>query len=311
MRSGSVPHREGLARLTPSYGLNLKPSRGQQFAIRGIDFGETGIFSLAITAGSSHVMGQPDGHDSVILAYVQNGRLDLMEDYTEQELVARPGSAWMYSRSTNFQMDIAEDAVLVSITLPLQVLRDFGITESPTLHELNSVATMLPPTLGFIQQALEQDGDIPSVAAYFMEKLLHEMVGGILLENLGAVVSGSGRKSIFDQAMAYIAATAGNRELTPASLAHELSVSLRQLQRDFKRHHLAIAEVIRSHRIDLALRLLKDPKLEVLSLEKIAEHAGFSSLVQMRRTLQEAQLGHPSELRSRSRATRREVEALS
>jgi AraC-like DNA-binding protein len=241
---------------------------------------------------------------------VQNGRLDLMEDYTEQELVARPGSVWMYSRSTNFQMDIAEDAQLVSITLPLQVLRDFGITESPTLHELNSVATMLPPTLGFIQQALEQDGDIPSVAAYFMEKLLHEMVGGILLENLGAVVSGSGRKSIFDQAMAYIAATAGNRELTPASLAHELSVSLRQLQRDFKRHHLAIAEVIRSHRIDLALRLLKDPKLEVLSLEKIAEHAGFSSLVQMRRTLQEAQLGHPSELRSRSRATRREVEAL-
>ncbi|WP_181419827.1 helix-turn-helix domain-containing protein [Arthrobacter psychrolactophilus] len=266
--------------------------------MRGIDFGETSVFKFSLTPGISKVVSQADGNDSLILVFILTGTMRLLEDETEPGLTAHPGQSWMYNRATEFQMEVLEEATFTAITLPVQVLRDFGIKEFPSLHALASIPSLAPAALGFVKQALEHELPISSVAGYFMEKLLHEMVGGIMLEDLGAKVTGTGRKSTFDQAMAYIGATAGDRDLTPARLAEELSVSLRQLQREFKRNNLTIAEVMRNHRIDLAVKLLKDPKLEVLSLEKIAEHAGFSSLVQMRRTLHEAQLGKPREIRS-------------
>lgn len=288
--------------LTPNFAINLRLDRGQRCNVAGIDFGETAVYAMYVSAGESRVVGRPDLEGGVSLVFVMDGELALVEGSAGRPVCAERGDVWMFGRSAKFGLAVIADAQLVAVTLPAQVLTDFGLDQVQALRALDPNSSMLTPVLGFLREVAVQDQDVPSVAAYFMEKLVHEMVGGIALENRGARFAATPDKGFFDQAMDYIAATAGDSCLTPATLAEALSLSLRQLQREFKRNNTSIAAVILQHRTELAVRHLKDPTLDVLPLEKIAEHSGFASAAQLRRTLREVRAGSPSEIRANARA---------
>lgn len=287
-----------LPRLTPTYGLNLRLGRDQRCNVAGVDFGETAVFAMHLSAGETSMVGMQELDASFTLVFVVDGALTLRGGAADREIQAGRGDVWACNRSNSFDLVVEADSQLVVVTLPVQVQQEFGIAEDSALQAMDPNSTMLSPALGFLREIALQDQEVPSVAAYFMEKLVHEMVGGILLENRGARFTAMPRKGFFEQAMDYIAAAAGDGSLTPATLASELSLSLRQLQREFKRNNVSIAAVILQHRIDLAVRLLKNPKLDVLPLEQVAEHSGFSSTVQLRRALREAQFCSPSEIRA-------------
>ncbi|WP_219844083.1 helix-turn-helix domain-containing protein [Arthrobacter sp. MYb227] len=221
-------------------------------------------------------------------------RLGEPQEFTTPALA---DTTWFYDESTETTVEFIDDSQIIAVRLPAQVLSEFGISDSAQLLQLRYDDGLVGPTRAFLESTLNLDSQLPSVSRYFLEKLVHEMVGGIILENMGVSKSGTTRRSLFEQSIAYIAATTGDPELTPLKLATELSVSLRQLQREFKRQGLTIASSIKQNRIDLAVRLLQDPKFMVLSIEKIAEHSGFTSLVQLRRALQAAGLGNPTDLR--------------
>lgn len=286
--------------LTPNFRINLRLDRGQRCNIVGIDFGETAVYAMYASVGESRVVGRPDPDGGVSLVFVVDGELALVDGTAEHSVFSERGDVWMFPRSIDFDLCVIADAQLVVVTLPAQVLTDFGLDHVHTLRSLDSNSTMLTPVLGFLREVAVQDQDVPSLAAYFMEKLVHEMVGGIALENRGEKITSTGRRSFFDQAMDLIAATASDGSLSPATIAEGLSLSLRQLQREFKRNNTTIATVILQHRTDIAVRLLQDPKLDVLSLDKIADHSGFSSSVQLRRALRDAQVGSPTEIRRRA-----------
>lgn len=290
-----------LPELTPGFGLNLRLGSGQRSNVAGVDFGGTAVLAMHLSAGECRISGMKELEHSFSLVFTVDGTMVLVDGAVDGAVVAERGEVWAFSRSASFDLAVEADAQLVVVTLPLQVLQEFGIEEEPALWVMDPNSTMLSPALGFLREIAVQDQELPSVAAYFMEKLVHEMVGGIMLENRGARFAATSRKGFFDQAMDYIAATAGDGSLTPATLAEELSLSLRQLQREFKRNNMSIATVILRHRIELAVRLLRDPKLDVLPLEEIAKHSGFSSPVQLRRALRDAKAGSPSEIRSTAR----------
>lgn len=274
--------------------------QGQQFAATGIDFGETTVAMFTVTKGVMSAGATSRSAESLVMFFLLSGKMRLVDEDAESDIAFSDGDICLFGMDTNFGIHVDEEAKFLSVSLPTQVIAHFGQNQYPALGHLDSNASMVAPTLAFLKAAVEAEGDIASVAAYFMENLVHEMVGGILLEDFGAIIGGTTRPSVFKQALAYIAATAGNSELTPQTLADELSVSVRQLQREFKQQGLTVSETIKRQRVELAVQLLKDPRLEVLSLEKIAEHAGFTSLIQLRRALGEANLGHPSRLRSSS-----------
>ncbi|AIY03630.1 hypothetical protein ART_4031 [Arthrobacter sp. PAMC 25486] len=283
----------------------MRLGRDQRCNVAGIDFGETAVFAMHLSKGETRIAGLNELADSFSLVFIVDGELDLVSGSSDRPVRAERGDIWTFSRASCFDLAVTAEAQLVAVTLPVQVLQEFGIDEVHNLTALDPNSTLLSPALGFLREIAVQDVEVPSVAAYFMEKLVHEMVGGIMLENRGARFTSSSRKGFFDQAMDYIAATAGDSSLTPATLADELSLSLRQLQREFKRNDTSIAAVILQRRIDLAVRLLKDPKLEVLPLENIAEHSGFTSTVHLRRALREAQAGNPTEIRASAGQQRR------
>lgn len=290
----------GLRQLTPTFGLNLLLSPDQMCKVVGIDFGETAIYAMHLSRGEIRILGSNILEDSLSVIFVVDGELALVDRSAEKLVRAGRGEAWTFSRSSSFEIAVLADAQLVAVTLPEQVLQEFGISKDYTLQALDVNSTLLSPVLGYLREVAVQDLEVPSVAAYFMEKLVHEMIGGIMLEGRGARFSATLQRGFFEQAMSYIAATAGDASLTPTSLAAELSLSLRQLQREFKRNNTSIAAAILQHRIDLAVRLLKDPKMDALPLEQIARHSGFRSIIQLRRVLRDARVGSPSEIRKRA-----------
>lgn len=287
----------GLRQLTPTFGLNLLLGRDQVCNVVGIDFGETAIYAMHLSQGEIKILGSKTPEASLSVIFIVDGEMALIDASTKMAESAGRGEAWTFNRESNFEISILSDAQLVAVTLPEQVLQEFGINEDRTLRALDRNSTLLSPVLGYLREVAVQDLEVPSVAAYFMERLVHEMIGGIMLESRGAKFGGTLRKGFFEQAMSYIAATAGDVSLTPTSLAAELSLSLRQLQREFKRNNTSIAAVILQHRIDTAVRLLKDQKMNVLPIEQIARHAGFASVIQLRRAFRDAQVGSPSEIR--------------
>lgn len=287
-----------LPQFTPTFESNLRLGSGQSCNVAGLDFGATAVLAMHLSAGESSVAGQDGPERRFSLVFIVDGEMLLVEDSGESKMRAGRGDVWTFGGSLNFRILVAADTQLVAVTLPKQVLEEFSLTGDVGLGALDSHSSLLTPALGFLREIALQDGDVPSMTGHLMEKLVHEMVGGIMLESRGTRHSRGSYKGFYDQAMDCIAASARDRSFTPASLAEALSLSLRQLQREFKRHNTSIATVILQRRIELAARKLKDPTLKVMPLDEIAKHSGFSSAVHLRRAFKDAKLGSPTQIRN-------------
>lgn len=101
-----------------------------------------------------------------------------------------------------------------------------------------------------------------------------------------------------DQVLAYIAAHHARPELNVSTLATELGLLPRTLQRLFAGETRGVAEEIMAVRLEHALELLRDPRLVGVPLETIAAQCGFSSAARMRRAIRAATGNSPREYRA-------------
>ena len=155
----------------------------------------------------------------------------------------------------------------------------------------------------FVEGLLDADERATAIERYAVEQLVLEMGGAILLDRVGAVSGqGSPRAVLRDRAIAVIAQQCGDPSLTPTQVAREVQSSLRQLQLVFAEAENSVAGEIRRQRARLARSLLIDSRYDVLSIEQIAQRAGFQSPMSLRRALDEAYRATPRALRARRRA---------
>jgi len=234
--------------------------------------------------------------DTMACFFLAEGEV-LFEDGLGNLAVGSPDSFVTCSDPGELRLKWNTRGRMVALTMPNQVVSDFGLAPLPGLAPYTRDSALRRPAVAFLGSLVVDAGPFSSVAAYFVEKLIHEMMGGLLLENHGVGRSGH-RQSLYHQAMALISASAGDSGLTPESLSRKLNVSLRHLQRAFQKRNESVADRLRQARVDLAIRLLTDSTLGVLSLDQIAAHAGFASLGHLRRTLRAAGVGTPREIRA-------------
>ncbi|GAB2464500.1 hypothetical protein GCM10007967_18720 [Xylanimonas ulmi] len=95
----------------------------------------------------------------------------------------------------------------------------------------------------------------------------------------------------------HIATRHSDPDLCPATVAAELGMSTRSLQRLFAGSDQSVAEHITAARLKHALALLADPHLIDMSLDRIACRTGFGSLARMRRVVHTATGLSPTEYR--------------
>lgn len=155
----------------------------------------------------------------------------------------------------------------------------------------------------FIEGLLDADERATAIERYAVEQLIVEMGGAILLDRVGAVSGhGSPHAVLRDRAIAVISQQCGDPSLTPTQVAREVQSSLRQLQLVFAEADNSVAGEIRRQRARLARSLLVDSRYDVLSIEQIAQRAGFQSPMSLRRALDEAYNTTPRALRAQRRA---------
>lgn len=265
--------------------------------VSGVDFGATSVMRVAAASGPAAGPALQQDRSGLVCVFIEGGNA-VLHAGARSPVTAGAGSCWTYGGPEQLAIDWSLDSKAVIAVVPHQVVRDFGLVPATGLILMPAVSTLLEPTRGFLNSMSASRNQISSVAAYFMEKLVHEMIGGLFLEASAAEAGGTKRPTLYHQAMALITASAGDQALTPESLARDLNVSLRHLQRDFQKRKESVAERIRQTRVDLAVRLLTDPAMAVLSLEEIAAHSGFTSLGHLRRTLHSVGAGTPRDIRA-------------
>ncbi|MEE2523990.1 helix-turn-helix domain-containing protein [Pseudarthrobacter sp. J75] len=295
---GSQPARQsGSTDLRPPQAFSMFPGEGYHLRVAGVDFGTTSVMSVSVEHG--FLPGRPlqQHRSGLVCTFMLEGEV-IFDDGANNPVTVTPGSCWTYGGSSDVKVTWGSSGRAVVAVVPHQVVRDFGLVPPGGFTLFPAGSTLLEPTRNFISAVAASTEKISSVAAYFMEKLVHEMIGGLFLEDSTVVAGGSNRPTLYHQAMALITASAGDRALTPESLARDLNVSLRHLQRDFQKRNDSVAERIRQTRVDLAVRLLTDPAMAVLTLDQIADHSGFASLGHLRRTLHSLGAGTPRDIRA-------------
>jgi AraC-like DNA-binding protein len=97
-------------------------------------------------------------------------------------------------------------------------------------------------------------------------------------------------------ALAVIVGRCTDPALTPAVVAQEARLSLRQLQRLFRERGTTVGREIRRARVEQALTLLRDRQYDALSIDQVAQFVGFSNGSSLARAM--AAEGHASPTRA-------------
>lgn len=282
---------------TPEKGFPIALLAGlrQTVQLDTVELGTTTLVQVGASPGETWFKFPKISSDHAVCIFVGETAVQI-DCGLEGNVYSQPAACWFAFGCPDLRVAWAADGHITLVSFPRQVLEDFGIDAASALWALSTHSSLLSPVAQFLQAVCLEAGPTSTVAAYFLEKLVHEMLGGLALDSLGAF-PGHQRLSLYSKAMAYVAASAGDVGLTPSLLAEKFNVSLRHLQREFSKKGQTIADTIRQARIDLALRLLTDDSYMMLDLDQVSTHAGFASLGHLRRTLRKAGFGSPRDIR--------------
>lgn len=188
---------------------------------------------------------------------------------------------------------------LVAVLVPRAAIASF-VPTLPAETALYPDRRLLDASMKrFVGGLLDAEEKASAIEQYAIEQLVMEMCGAVLLDRIGGVSGqGSPHDVLRERAIAVIAQQCGDPALNPARVAREVQSSLRQLQLVFSEAGNSVAAEIRRQRARLAHSLLVDSRYDVLSVDQIAQRAGFQSSMSMRRALDEAYGATPRALRS-------------
>ncbi|MDR6866998.1 AraC-like DNA-binding protein [Microbacterium resistens] len=160
--------------------------------------------------------------------------------------------------------------------------------------------TMLTRTfrslLGAVVEGLRESTPAP-VSMYILERLLLEGMWGLVIEATDVVQRTAPHRTLFERAQHLIRVNATDPRYTVATLATELGVSERHLQRAFSGRDVTPRGFLRRVRVELALTMLRDPDYDSLTLDQIGQHSGFTDATAMRGGFARENLSTPRRLR--------------
>ncbi|AZS35912.1 hypothetical protein CVS47_00510 [Microbacterium lemovicicum] len=190
--------------------------------------------------------------------------------------------------------------------LSLLVPRDaFVGVETPRGGEVRVITKdnpLLAPTMDFIGRAgRAQSDEISGFTAYYFERLLQEMMIGLLVSASASTPVPQG-PGTFLQAVAAITAQRADPALSPRSVARHLNLSLRQLQRAFQARSTTVEREIRRARVQHAVALLRDRSYDSLSVEQIGQYSGFAGGSSLARAMAAEGFESPARVRRTSRS---------
>jgi AraC-like DNA-binding protein len=214
-----------------------------------------------------------------------------------QCIVGRNDLAWIPG-DRRAAVLLARPTSVATVEVPAEAFERHGVMLSHLPPRTHPSSLLVQPVRDFVLSAIDSRLDVEPISARLFEQMLADMVGSLALEARGMPSArGHVRSSLYDQAVAHIAAFRESPEFTPPHLARSLQVSLRQLQRVFEERESSPAREIRRQRTEAALAMLADPAFDDVRIPEIAARAGFGNDAEMRRAVSAWTGTTPSRLR--------------
>lgn len=281
-----TPHRAS-GRLAP-------PSRVRTLAI----FGTVRIRELLVREG--HPKPPMDDPGGILgLHHVSSGAVEF--ETVDGRRRFATGETFALTHDSRMPCKPRGDLRVLSVLVPVEVLDSVG---SPAPGEVWTVppgSALLEPALSFVGRAADVDPDaLSGFGSYYFERLLQEMVVGVIVEGAHAAPPPHD-PGLYGRAVAVIAAQRADPSLTPSAIARQIRISLRQLQRVFSARGTTAEREIRRSRVDHAVQLLGDPAYDALSVDRIGRYSGFAGGSSLARAMAAEGRESPARIRRSAR----------
>lgn len=187
---------------------------------------------------------------------------------------------------------------LIVATMKEELVLAFGATIDDDSLLFARSSALVDPALAFLRETLTSAVNPSAVATYALSRLSEELVGSLFLERSSIRIDKiQPPPSLFHRALALIASQRAELSLSSATIARQLAVSVRHLQRAFSEQRTSPSAEIRRLRVELAIQLLTEPQYRVLSIADIASFSGFRTVDDLRRSFRLERIPAPSQVR--------------
>ena len=205
---------------------------------------------------------------------VRSGGIDVGSPFGTLRL--GPNDAFLVSHDVPLRTSPRARLRLLSIVMPAEVLTGFPVPRPGEVRPVAHSSSLLDPAVAFAERAAIADTEpVSGFGNYYFERLLQEMVLGVVVEGTRTAPTGL-PPDHFRDAQSVIAAQRSDPLLSSRGLAEQLSLSTRQLQRAFQSRGTTVEREIRKARVEHAIGLLADPAYDRLSIEDVGRYSGFS-----------------------------------
>ena len=178
---------------------------------------------------------------------------------------------------------VGDPSVVLLLRFPLDALSHRGVRLSATTARTFEEGPLLGPLREFAYALYRSPPPFSEQAGRAAERSLVELLVGALLEAEAPGMDSEALRGVLrSRATAIVRHRFTDPSLRPRSVALELNVSLRHLQRCFEGSGTTIALEIRRARIEYAAALIDTPSGPERTDRRIAALAGFSSVGQLR-----------------------------
>lgn len=259
--------------------------------LRETTFGSISVHVERLPAGTARSLKRTDG--SVQLVYIHSGRVEFIAAKTAVTLTESQGALIQPGSRAMLRAEQGSRVCLIAGPAEWVTQGDRGAKGCQVIR----ASGLLSPAVAFALGAVRTPAAAQSpVSSYFTERLLLEMLQGLLAE-MTATPTPLSTRDPFPDALAVLSTRYADAGLTSQSVADAVRLSKRQLERIFADHGTTIRGTLRQIRLQHARAMLSSADYGAMSTGWIAQHVGFSSASSLARALRDAGHGTPSELR--------------
>lgn len=257
-------------------------------------FGAVTISVHEHDAGSDRASGVAAGRLRLFL--VRGGSVEIPTRDGRQ--VIRDGQGIVVTGTASVRMSSSSSGEVIGIGMPLDEIPQFSLPRNAAIP-IEDAALLRP--IGAFVHTLHGDDEIDVLSRGRFSQILRDML--LVVIRRATVGAGPGTvPSIHQRAAAILRQRHADAGLSPAEVAAEVNVSLRQLEREFQSSGRTIRQEIRRIRVAAAVALLQEEGRPPQTIDAIAVQVGLSNGSSLARAMAAENLPSPARLRAAARS---------
>lgn len=283
--------------LTLLDGVTIPDPTAFHFAAQPRVVGTTSVYFITQSAFRLRVAADPD-RASVHLCFMLTNHVTVGLGGRKPETFG-PGSALVITNWDSLEVDGPQPTRGLHLRLPRARLAERGVHFRSPAFRATTSTSLGKPLRAFASALVDASWNPTGIGTLTAERTIEDLVVGMFLETQGYGLDGDElRLGLRCRAISHIAAAHRDPELTPKSVAAQVSVSLRHLQRAFEGSGASITSEISKQRAHTAALLLAASGSNSLTTAEIARRSGFASTFELRAAVKAHYGVLPSEYRS-------------